>query len=166
MVRLPSQSACAKCWNWCRWKIMQSACPASFPAVSVSASPSPARLRQNRNCCCWMSRWAALDLQLRRQMQLELKQPAKKAGHHLRLHHARSGRGHQHVRPHRRHGVGGRFEQIGTPEEIYDEPKTHYVAQFIGRSTILDGTVESVGRNTAVIRGACGASGWTLPARF
>ena len=52
---------------------------------------------------------------------------------------------------------GGRFEQIGTPEEIYDEPKTHYVAQFIGRSTILDGTVESVGRNTAVIRGACGS---------
>ena len=52
---------------------------------------------------------------------------------------------------------GGRFEQIGTPEEIYDEPKTHYVAQFIGRSTILSGKVESVGKDTAVIRGACGS---------
>ena len=51
---------------------------------------------------------------------------------------------------------GGRFEQVGTPEEIYDEPKTHYVAQFIGRSTLLSGRVESVGRDTAVIRGACG----------
>ena len=52
---------------------------------------------------------------------------------------------------------GGRFEQLGTPEEIYDEPKTHYVAQFIGRSTILSGKVESVGKDTAVIRGACGS---------
>ena len=51
---------------------------------------------------------------------------------------------------------GGRFEQVGTPEEIYDEPKTNYVAQFIGRSTLLSGRVESVGRDTAVIRGACG----------
>ena len=52
---------------------------------------------------------------------------------------------------------GGRFEQLGTPEEIYDEPKTHYVAQFIGRSTILSGRVEAVGKDTAVIRGACGS---------
>ena len=52
---------------------------------------------------------------------------------------------------------GGRFEQLGTPEEIYDEPKTHYVAQFIGRSTILSGKVEAVGKDTAVIHGACGS---------
>ena len=52
---------------------------------------------------------------------------------------------------------GGRFEQLGIPEEIYDEPKTHYVAQFIGRSTILSGRVEAVGKDTAVIRGACGS---------
>ena len=52
---------------------------------------------------------------------------------------------------------GDRIDRIGTPEEIYDEPKTHYVAQFIGRSTILSGKVESVGKDTAVIRGACGS---------
>ena len=52
---------------------------------------------------------------------------------------------------------GGRFEQLGTPEEIYDEPKTHYVAQFIGRSTILSGRVEAGGKDTAIIRGACGS---------
>ena len=45
----------------------------------------------------------------------------------------------------------GRFEQIGTPEEIYDAPMTRYVAQFIGRSTILTGTVKSVSGDTAVI---------------
>ena len=52
---------------------------------------------------------------------------------------------------------GDRIDRIGTPEEIYDEPKTHYVAQFIGRSTILSGRVEAVGKDTAVIRGACGS---------
>ena len=45
----------------------------------------------------------------------------------------------------------GRFEQLGTPEEIYDAPMTRYVAQFIGRSTILTGTVKSVSGDTAVI---------------
>ena len=45
----------------------------------------------------------------------------------------------------------GRFEQIGTPEEIYDAPMTRYVAQFIGRSTILTGTVTAVNGDTAVI---------------
>ena len=51
---------------------------------------------------------------------------------------------------------GGKFEQIGTPEEIYDAPQTRYVAQFIGRSTILDGTVERVDGAVAVARNANG----------
>ena len=96
----------------------------------------------------------ALDLQLRRQMQLELKRLQKKLGiTFVYITHDQE----EAINMSDRIAVmrGGRFEQIGTPEEIYDEPKTHYVAQFIGRSTILDGTVESVGRNTAVIRGAC-----------
>ena len=98
----------------------------------------------------------ALDLQLRRQMQLELKRLQKKLGiTFVYITHDQE----EAVNMSDRIAVmrGGRFEQIGTPEEVYDEPKTHYVAQFIGRSTILDGKVESVGRNTAVIRGACGS---------
>ncbi len=98
----------------------------------------------------------ALDLQLRRQMQLELKRLQKKLGiTFVYITHDQE----EAINMSDRIAVmrGGRFEQIGTPEEIYDEPKTHYVAQFIGRSTILDGTVESVGRNMAVIRGACGS---------
>ena len=98
----------------------------------------------------------ALDLQLRRQMQLELKRLQKKLGiTFVYITHDQE----EAINMSDRIAVmrGGRFEQIGTPEEIYDEPKTHYVAQFIGRSTILDGTVESVGRNTAVIRGTCGS---------
>ena len=33
----------------------------------------------------------------------------------------------------------GRIQQIGTPEEIYNEPKNAFVADFIGESNILDG---------------------------
>jgi ABC-type Fe3+/spermidine/putrescine transport system ATPase subunit len=35
----------------------------------------------------------------------------------------------------------GRIEQIGTPREIYDGPKTPFVAKFIGRSNVLTGKV-------------------------
>ncbi|QZA33180.1 ABC transporter ATP-binding protein [Hydrogenibacillus sp. N12] len=33
----------------------------------------------------------------------------------------------------------GRIEQRGTPKEIYDEPKTRFVAEFIGESNIVPG---------------------------
>ena len=35
----------------------------------------------------------------------------------------------------------GRIQQIGTPEDIYNEPANAYVADFIGESNILDGTM-------------------------
>ena len=34
---------------------------------------------------------------------------------------------------------GGVIQQIGTPEEIYNEPKNAFVADFIGESNIVDG---------------------------
>jgi iron(III) transport system ATP-binding protein len=34
---------------------------------------------------------------------------------------------------------GGRIEQFGTPEEIYDRPKSEFVARFIGASNIVKG---------------------------
>ncbi|MCQ2471522.1 MAG: ABC transporter ATP-binding protein [Clostridia bacterium] len=36
---------------------------------------------------------------------------------------------------------GGDIQQIGTPEDIYNEPKNAFVADFIGESNILDGTM-------------------------
>lgn len=39
----------------------------------------------------------------------------------------------------------GRFEQIGTPDEIYNHPKTSYVATFVGNANILTGVVENIG---------------------
>ena len=36
---------------------------------------------------------------------------------------------------------GGVIQQIGTPEDIYNEPKNAFVADFIGESNILDGVM-------------------------
>ena len=35
----------------------------------------------------------------------------------------------------------GKIQQIGTPEDIYNEPKNAFVADFIGESNIIDGTM-------------------------
>ena len=40
---------------------------------------------------------------------------------------------------------GGRIQQIGTPEDIYNEPKNAFVADFIGESNIIDGIMRSDG---------------------
>ena len=39
----------------------------------------------------------------------------------------------------------GRIQQIGTPEDIYNEPKNAFVADFIGESNIIDGIMRSDG---------------------
>ena len=36
---------------------------------------------------------------------------------------------------------GGRIQQIGSPEDIYNEPKNAFVADFIGESNIIDGVM-------------------------
>ncbi|MEG1243550.1 MAG: ABC transporter ATP-binding protein [Oscillospiraceae bacterium] len=38
---------------------------------------------------------------------------------------------------------GGKIQQIGTPIDIYNEPKNAFVADFIGESNILDGVMRS-----------------------
>jgi spermidine/putrescine transport system ATP-binding protein len=40
---------------------------------------------------------------------------------------------------------GGRIQQIGTPEDIYNEPKNAFVADFIGESNIIDGIMRADG---------------------
>ena len=46
----------------------------------------------------------------------------------------------------------GKFEQIGTPQEIYDHPKTSYVARFVGSANIIDGIVSNVNEHTVVFK--------------
>ncbi|HJB56383.1 MAG TPA: ABC transporter ATP-binding protein [Candidatus Flavonifractor intestinipullorum] len=38
---------------------------------------------------------------------------------------------------------GGKIQQIGTPEDIYNEPKNAFVADFIGESNIIDGIMRA-----------------------
>ncbi|MFK0386458.1 ABC transporter ATP-binding protein [Agrobacterium sp. NPDC090273] len=40
----------------------------------------------------------------------------------------------------------GRLEQIGTPREIFDRPRTEFVASFIGAGSFLAGTVTAPGQ--------------------
>jgi spermidine/putrescine transport system ATP-binding protein len=39
----------------------------------------------------------------------------------------------------------GRIEQLGAPEELYERPRTAFVAGFLGVSNLLAGTVEGAG---------------------
>ncbi|QIV94283.1 ABC transporter ATP-binding protein [Allofrancisella frigidaquae] len=45
----------------------------------------------------------------------------------------------------------GWLEQVSTPSEIYEFPKSRFIANFIGKSTIFEGRVEKVGRHKSVI---------------
>jgi spermidine/putrescine transport system ATP-binding protein len=44
----------------------------------------------------------------------------------------------------------GQLEQVGTPEEIYREPATPFVADFIGDTTFFEGTARRVDGRTVV----------------
>jgi ABC-type Fe3+/spermidine/putrescine transport system ATPase subunit len=37
----------------------------------------------------------------------------------------------------------GSFEQIGTPREVYNDPATHFVADFIGAANVFEGTIDT-----------------------
>ncbi|MFV0246186.1 MAG: ABC transporter ATP-binding protein [Qingshengfaniella sp.] len=50
----------------------------------------------------------------------------------------------------------GQFEQLGTPEDIYDRPKTRYVADFVGAANILDGTIMGLEGEYAQVSTALG----------
>ncbi len=45
---------------------------------------------------------------------------------------------------------GGRIEQIGTPEEIYNQPRCRFVADFVGSTNIISGTLRGIGGGPAV----------------
>jgi len=55
----------------------------------------------------------------------------------------------------------GRIEQLGTPKEIYDAPRSVFVARFIGGSNILDGKAVDA-RHIAIAGGTLETTGRTL----
>lgn len=93
----------------------------------------------------------ALDLQLRRTMQLELKRLQKKLGiTFIYITHDQE----EAINMSDRIVVmnQGRFEQIGTPDEIYNHPKTSYVATFVGNANILKGSLVGMEGTVALRR--------------
>lgn len=97
----------------------------------------------------------ALDLQLRRQMQHELKALQKQLGITF-----------IYVTHDQEEAIDmsdrivllrdGQIEQQGTPNEIYDHPRTSYAARFVGSANILRGTAERVRENVAILRSDSG----------
>ena len=62
----------------------------------------------------------------------------------------------------------GRFEQMGTPSQVYDSPKTAYVARFVGEANIVQGTAGAVQGDVVEFVGQGGkppsaAAGTSLP---
>jgi ABC-type Fe3+/spermidine/putrescine transport system ATPase subunit len=46
----------------------------------------------------------------------------------------------------------GRIEQLGTPQQLYREPATVGVRDFVGRTIVLDGVVDEVRSDATVVR--------------
>jgi spermidine/putrescine transport system ATP-binding protein len=101
---------------------------------------------------------SALDLELRRQMQLELKRIQRELGiTFVFVTHDQE----EALTMSDRIAVmrGGRLEQVGTPEEIYDAPTTAFVARFIGSANMVPVTVVRAAGGRATLRLPGGATG-------
>jgi spermidine/putrescine transport system ATP-binding protein len=87
----------------------------------------------------------ALDLKLRRQMQIELKEIQREVGiTFVYVTHDQE----EALSMSDRIAVmsEGRIVQCGPPEEVYETPKEEFVAGFIGISNLLEGVVEGEGQ--------------------
>ena len=97
----------------------------------------------------------ALDLKLRKQMQIELKRLQKKLG--ITFVYVTHDQEEAMTMSDRiavmRNGV---IDQMGSPVEIYERPRTRFVADFIGESNVIEGTVKSVDGQNIVVETAGG----------
>ncbi len=85
---------------------------------------------------------SALDLKLRKQMQLELKALQRKVG--ITFVYVTHDQGEALALSDRLAVMNnGRILQVGTPSEIYDSPRNRFVADFIGISNFLEGMLIS-----------------------
>ncbi|PIE72685.1 MAG: spermidine/putrescine ABC transporter ATP-binding protein [Deltaproteobacteria bacterium] len=92
----------------------------------------------------------ALDLKLREQMKVELKKLQAKVGTtFIYITHDQS----EALVMSDRVAVmnKGRFEQVGTPQELYSQPKTPFVAQFVGDNNRWSGTIAERSDDEVVI---------------
>jgi spermidine/putrescine transport system ATP-binding protein len=93
----------------------------------------------------------ALDLKLRKGLQIQLKQIQRDVGiSFVYVTHDQE----EALTMSDRIAVmqAGRIEQMGAPEEVYERPSTTFVAGFIGVSNLMPGTATSVDGNRARVR--------------
>ncbi len=99
----------------------------------------------------------ALDLKLRKRLQVELKRVQAEVGiTFVYVTHDQE----EALTMSDRIAVmnHGRVEQLGTPEELYERPRTRFVADFIGITNLLSGSVESKAGDTALVRLGTGSA--------
>ena len=97
----------------------------------------------------------ALDLKLRKQMQVELKRLQKKLGiTFIYVTHDQE----EALTMSDRIAImnDGLIEQLAAPREIYDRPRTKFVAGFIGESNIFDGEIVDISEGILFIENAAG----------
>lgn len=97
----------------------------------------------------------ALDLKLRKQMQLELKRLQKKLNiTFVYVTHDQE----EALTMSDRIAVmnEGIIEQLDCPKNIYEHPKTKFVATFIGESNIFEAVVNDITEESAVVGTECG----------
>jgi spermidine/putrescine transport system ATP-binding protein len=93
----------------------------------------------------------ALDLKLRKQLQVELKRVQAEVGiTFVYVTHDQE----EALTMSDRIAVmnRGTIEQLGTPEELYERPRTRFVADFIGTTNLLIGSVESSTGGAVIVR--------------
>jgi spermidine/putrescine transport system ATP-binding protein len=93
---------------------------------------------------------AALDLKLRQAMQIELKRIQREVGiTFIFVTHDQN----EALTMSDRLVVmnAGRIEQLGSPREVYERPRTRFVAGFIGTSNLITGTVRELDGTAAVL---------------
>jgi spermidine/putrescine transport system ATP-binding protein len=92
----------------------------------------------------------ALDLKLRKQMQLELKRIQEEVG--ITFIYVTHDQEEAMTMSNRlavmRHG---KAEQIGPPEDVYENPQTEFVASFLGASNLLDGELKEQRNGTSTV---------------
>jgi spermidine/putrescine transport system ATP-binding protein len=98
---------------------------------------------------------SALDRSLRLQMQEELRRLQRETG--LTFLHVTHDQGEGLSLSDRLVVMrGGRFEQVGSPRELYARPGSRFVAEFLGSSNLLEGIVESSGARDLRVETAIG----------
>jgi spermidine/putrescine transport system ATP-binding protein len=98
----------------------------------------------------------SLDAKLRIEMQSELKSLQRQMG--ITFIHVSHNQGEALVMADRIAVMNeGRFEQIAAPQTIYNEPKTRFVAEFVGRNNLFNGTVAGVANGQVRVDTAYGS---------